>query len=311
MPGIVILASGTRETLPSMRPPTTWQAALTLARHRRFKPARDALLRVVNPAHADGLLLPFTAWVHALRGQYADPVVAGVSGPQGGGKSTLTAHAVTALEALGLRAVTLSIDDVYVPRDAQRALSERHPENPYLEVRGAPGTHDVALGGALLDALREGGAVTLPTYDKGAHDGLGDRAPRPRWREVQGPFDVILFEGWMLGFAPDSRLDLLPKLGAVNAYLRAYDAWTSRLDGLFHLDVDDLDQVVRWRVESEQRRRAIEGTGLSDEGARAYVTRFLPLYRAYLPGLRALRFEDKPVLHVTLGEDRLPRLDRP
>lgn len=290
-----------------MLPPRTWAAALTLTHKRAFKPARDALLRAVSQDHAERLILPFTAWVQALRARYEGPVVVGVSGPQGGGKSTLTTHAVSALEALGHRAVSLSIDDVYLLRDEQRALAARHPGNPYLEVRGAPGTHDVALGGALLDALRSGGAVTLPTYDKGAFDGAGDRAPRERSRDVRGPFDVILFEGWMLGFAPDARLDRIPKLGAVNAYLRAYDAWTNRLDGLFHLDVHDLDLVVRWRVESEQKRRAAEGTGLTDEGARAYIQRFLPLYRAYLPGLRALQMEEKPVLRVTLGEDRLPR----
>lgn len=30
----------------------------------------------------------------------------------------------------------------------------------------------------------------------------GDRAPRPAWPLVQGPVDVVLFEGWMLGFSP-------------------------------------------------------------------------------------------------------------
>ncbi len=149
--------------------------------------------------------------------------------------------------------------------------------------------------------------MVLPVYDKGAFAGEGDRAPRARWREVRGPFDVVIFEGWMLGFTPSARLDRVAHLGAVNGYLRAYEAWHVRLDGLLHLDVDDLELVVRWRVESEQRRRAAEGRGLSDEAAEAYVRRFLPLYRAYLPGLREGGLAERPTLRVTLGADRLPR----
>lgn len=290
-----------------MTPPRSWPDALTLARSRALRPAREALRGRVTDAHAEALILPFVAWARALRSRASGAVVLGVSGPQGGGKSTLAAHAVEALGAQGLRAVSLSIDDVYLPRDGQRALAARHPGNPYLAVRGAPGTHDVSLGAALLDGLRGGGEVVLPVYDKGAFAGEGDRAPRARWRELRGPFDVVIFEGWMLGFTPSARLDRVAHLGAVNGYLRAYDAWHARLDGLLHLDVDDLELVVRWRVESEQRRRAAEGRGLSDEAAEAYVRRFLPLYRMFLPGLRDGGLEGRPTLRVTLGADRLPR----
>ena len=32
--------------------------------------------------------------------------------------------------------------------------------------------------------------------------GRGDRADPSSWPEIQGHLDVVLFEGWMLGFAP-------------------------------------------------------------------------------------------------------------
>lgn len=284
-----------------------WSYALERSRAPEYEIAREALCRNVIPSHVDALYLPVVAWIHALRTRSNDTIVVGVNGPQGGGKSTLTAHAVEGLAALGLRAVTLSIDDVYLPRAEQVALAAANEGNAYLAVRGAPGTHDVAMGARLLDALREGGPAVLPTYDKGAFEGAGDRAPPSRWRRVEGPFDVVLFEGWMLGFAPIEGAVEDRDLAVLNEKLRAYDAWNTRLDALLHLDVDDLENVVRWRVESEQRRRAVEGTGLSDEGARAYVTRFLPLYRAYLPGLRASPPVNGPTLRVTLGGSRLPQ----
>ncbi len=164
------------------------------------------------------------------------------------------------------------------PRRAARA-GRAAPGQPLPRRAGAPGTHDVTLGATLLDDLRGGGAVTLPAYDKGAFDGEGDRAPRSRWREVCGPFDVVLFEGWMLGFSPSPRLDRAPHLAAVNGYLRGYEAWTSRLDGLLHLDVDDLELVVRWRVESEQRRRAVEGAGSATRAPRRTSAAFSALSR--------------------------------
>lgn len=44
----------------------------------------------------------------------------------------------------------------------------------------------------------------LCRYDKSAYAGRGDRAPRPSWPVVEGPLEVLFFEGWMSGFAPVS-----------------------------------------------------------------------------------------------------------
>jgi D-glycerate 3-kinase len=75
-------------------------------------------------------------------------------------------------------------------------------------VRGNAGTHDLALGSATLGALRGANsgngaaAVSVPRYDKSQNGGRGDRAEPAAWPAVQGPLDIVLFEGWMLGFRP-------------------------------------------------------------------------------------------------------------
>ena len=46
--------------------------------------------------------------------------------------------------------------------------------------------------------------MKLPRYDKSAYDGKGDRADQADWPVIEAPLDVILFEGWMLGFTPVS-----------------------------------------------------------------------------------------------------------
>jgi D-glycerate 3-kinase len=46
--------------------------------------------------------------------------------------------------------------------------------------------------------------VAIPRYDKSQQDGQGDRAPQQTWPVKRGAVDVVLFEGWMLGFPPFS-----------------------------------------------------------------------------------------------------------
>ena len=229
------------------------------------------------------------SWVVDRLSRAKRPWVLGIQGPQGCGKSTLASSLVDSLADLGVRAVTISIDDFYLTHAEQTALGLRHPGNPTMLYRGYPGTHDIDLGVRTLDALaslRAGDEMVVPRYDKSAYEGRGDRAPREAWRRVVGPIDAIVFEGWMLGFSPVSDSEIEPVLRVPNGYLGAYDAWTSRLDALLHLDVASLETIVRWRVLAEQVRRASGQAALTEEETRDYIERFLPAYRAYVPALK-------------------------
>ncbi len=279
---------------------TAWQAI------------RDGLMSTLaDERRVDDLYLPVFRFIAGAHGRApTQPTMVFVSGPQGSGKSTLGAYAIDALTTLGLRAVTLSIDDFYLTHQEQLALAARHPRNRYLEHRGYPGTHDVALGTATLRALAGGESrdVRLPGYDKGAFGGRGDRAPDSSFRSVRGPVDVVLLEGWMLGFEPVSEgaIDDVD-LRVPNSFLDHYAAWTSRLDALVHLDTTELDAIVSWRIDAERARRRETGAGLSDAETRDYIERFLPAYRLWGPGLRARAHSNVPLLRVTLGPDRSPR----
>jgi D-glycerate 3-kinase len=243
--------------------------------------------------------------------------VVGLSGPQGCGKSTLAAAIVAGARARGRSAAALSIDDLYLTRDEQIALAARHPGNPYLEHRGYPGTHDVGLGASTLRALRGAGAsdvVPLPSYDKSAHAGRGDRRPRSAWPVTRGPVELVVLEGWMLGF-PVLDVAALAALedrclAEAAALLPRYDAWTRELDAFVHLDAADPTDVVRWRVDAERARRDAGTPALSDAEARDYVERFLPAYALWVPRLRrAPPSRDGaplPSLRVVLGADRAP-----
>jgi D-glycerate 3-kinase len=248
--------------------------------------------------------------LHHVEQKAARPIVLGLSAPQGSGKTTLVRALVPALEARGLRAVAVSIDDFYLRREEQVALAGAHRGNRILEHRGAPGTHDIALGDAMLDRLARLGpreTMRLVAYDKTAHSGRGDRACEDRWPTVTGPLDVVLLEGWCWAFQPVPEGALAdPDLVPVNAALPRYRSWQSRVSALMAWRARELESIVAWRVEAEERSRA-EGRPALDAGAAEdYIRRFLPVYRTYADTVARGRWGDR-VFGVALGADRSPR----
>jgi len=195
----------------------------------------------------------------------ARPVVVGICGAQGSGKSTLVEALAQRLEAEKLKVCTLSLDDLYVSRaDRMRLASSIHP---LFAVRGVPGTHDVAMGIDLLDALKRGESVLLPSFDKA----VDDRAPRSYWRSVEGPVDVVFFEGWCVGAVPQDDHELAEPINAleaerdpdrtwrraVNEALAAgYQDLFARIDSLIFLKAMDFEIVASWRLQQEETLRA-------------------------------------------------------
>ena len=172
-------------------------------------------------------------------------------------------------------------------------------------MRGFAGTHDVDLGARVLGALSRGAPTKIPSYEKSAHGGLGDRAPESAWRSVTEPQDLVIFEGWMLGFHPLPKHALDEDLWQANELLRPYETWTAKLDAFLLLEAKELDFIVRWRVDSEKQRRDRGETTMNEVDAQLYVERFLPVYRAYVPNL-ASDMPTENTKHLVLGADREP-----
>ncbi|XP_042491395.1 D-glycerate 3-kinase, chloroplastic [Macadamia integrifolia] len=252
-------------------------------------------------------------------GEEIPPLVIGFSAPQGCGKTTL----VFALEFLfrqtGRKSATLSIDDFYLSAEGQAKLREENPGNALLEFRGNAGSHDLQLSIETLTALsklsKEGIKMKLPRYDKSAYGGRGDRVDPSTWPEIEGPLNVVLFEGWMLGFKPlpvEAVKAVDPQLEIVNKNLEAYyDAWDKFINAWIVIQIKDPNCVYQWRLQAEIAMRADGKPGMSDEEVMDFVSRYLPAYKAYLPTLYSegpKGSDPERLLVVEIDEERNPIL---
>ena len=242
----------------------------------------------------DTFYLPLYFYFRELLRRHRDsgkssPLFIGVSAPQGCGKTTLTTLIEELFEQDGSVCVSCSIDDFYLTGAAQDELAATNPTNPLLQYRGNAGTHDLALLSDTLDRLRGSvtGAVRVPRYDKSLRGGRGDRAPEESWRELRvgSAADIVLFEGWMLGFEPLPAPAVPPELAQVNELLRRYEPVHAAMDAWLVLAVESTDYVYRWRLQAEQNMGRQNKPRLSDDQVKDFVDRFMPAYRAYLPGL--------------------------
>lgn len=200
------------------------------------------------------------------------PRVVGINGAQGSGKSTLARFLEPLLAARGLRAVTLALDDLYLPRaERLRLAAEVHP---LFATRGVPGTHDAALGSAIIEDLVAGRPTRIPRFDKASDDRAAE------WREVAGPVDVVLFEGWCVGARPQSETALVDPFNRLEAQEDAERVW--RLAVNHHLAGDyatlfgHIDDLVMLRVPSfsvvrANRLRQEEKLALSNPGGSAIM----------------------------------------
>lgn len=137
--------------------------------------------------------------------------------------------------------MVFSIDDLYLPHDKQEALAASQPNNPLVQHRGQPSTHDVQLGFEIFTAIANRKPnIKVPSYDKSAFSGAGDRLPVSDWetcnREGQPPVEVVIFEGWCVGFRAlsDDQVEQKWK-AAVQLYEAQGEAYEGRL-GRLQLD---------------------------------------------------------------------------
>jgi D-glycerate 3-kinase len=240
------------------------------------------------------------------------PVVVGLCGAQGSGKSTMSARLARRLDAAGSPSAVLSLDDFYLTRAERAALGRT--VHPLLETRGVPGTHDLALARSTIASLVSRQAVVAaPRFDKT----LDDRAEPATWQNYHAPVSVVILEGWCVGARPIPDEDLMQPInplerdedadGAwrrhVNAALKGeYHALFASLDLRILLRAPDFACVHGWRLEQEMGLARMDGQSMPAMDAPA-VARFIAHYERLTRWIIA----DEPAdLVIEIGPDRTP-----
>jgi D-glycerate 3-kinase len=256
------------------------------------------------------------------------PFILGITGTQGSGKSTWARAILSVLTSTyHFNVIALSLDDLYFDHANLIRIRESSQNNGLLQTRGHPGTHDEQLADEFFGSLRTGSTeVLIPSFDKSKFDGEGDRVPKDQWKSIPGnpPLDVLIFEGWCLGFQPLSDAEMeekwqlakrlhqeavessepeqnpgystttlakhsLDHLRIINKNLRRYcETFTgpSNFDYFIHLDADKLVNVYEWRIEQEHALKREKGVGMTDEQVIRFVQGYMPGYELYLDRLR-------------------------
>jgi D-glycerate 3-kinase len=215
---------------------------------------------------ARAYFIPLVNKLHAHSNKMNRPIIIGVNGSQGSGKSTLTSFLVAYLNQIkNCPAIGLSIDDFYLKKSERQKLAQT--EHPLLVTRGVPGTHDLDLLIQTIDSLlNQNPPYSIPVFLKSKDD----RAPKHLWQNVNFNVNIIILEGWCIGCPSQKSEDLVSPVNSLeatededshwrsysNRALKSYEqSLFSKLDRLVMLKAPGFHVVKKWRLEQEDKLR--------------------------------------------------------
>lgn len=246
-----------------------------------------------------GLFIPMSAWLLTLPRKTDGPLLVGIAGAQGTGKTTAAkALQLTLHYAFGRNCCLLSLDDFYLTRSQRQSLASQ--VHPLFATRGVPGTHDIDLIHQTLDKLKQAQAVSetpLPLFDKSTDD----RRPRDHWALYRGRPDIILFEGWCVGARPAGNGETLDRpINSVESSSDSGGTWRhyvdrmlagpyaalfAQLDRLVFFAAPDWERILEWRRLQEQKLHRATGVAsplLDEQRLQEFVATYERISRRML-----------------------------
>lgn len=216
-----------------------------------------------------------------LQRKTKSPFVLGISGAPGAGKSTLSHKIKTVLEQeYQLKVLILSLDDFYKTKSERETMAKTN--HPLFLQRGVPGTHDLNLLNQTFSLALSSKKTEflLPVFSKK----IDDRLPKEKWRNEEGPFDVVVFEGWCVGVKPETEDELKVFVSdwerkhdsdvtwrtRVNEFLKTYQPLFEKIDWQVRLGFNTWDEVVKNRSQQER----VHNQALQPEEVREFLERF-------------------------------------
>lgn len=191
------------------------------------------------------------------------PIVLGVNGCQGSGKSTTAAFLQHTFESIHhLSVVNISLDDFYLSKAAR--LEKSKTVHPLFVTRGVPGTHDTELALNTIQQLLKGETPFISRFNKA----VDDLFPRNEWKQAPEKVDIIILEGWFLCARPQEESALLSPVNDLEGKEDIHGIWRQHVnkqletnyqelfnlvDCLIMLKAPSFEAVFNWRLEQEQK----------------------------------------------------------
>ena len=209
-------------------------------------------------------LIPVSFWI-AKKVNKKKPLIIGLAGGQGSGKTTISSILTLILQKyFKLNVFKVSIDDFYKTRKDRKLLSKN--KHPLLMTRGVPGTHDVDLMLKFFKKIKSKNFKNLevPKFNKA----IDDRCKKSLWYKLKSKPDVVIFEGWCVGARAQKAsqlkkpINLLEKVYDqkikwrfhVNKQLKTkYKTLFKQLDGLLYLKAKNFNLLRNWRLKQERK----------------------------------------------------------
>ena len=209
-------------------------------------------------------LIPLSFWI-SKRANKKKPLMIGLAGGQGSGKTTISSILTLILKKyFKLNVFKFSIDDFYKTREDRKKLSTM--KHPLLMTRGVPGTHDIDLMLKFFTKVKSKFFKNLevPKFNKA----IDDRYKKSLWYKLKSKPDVVIFEGWCVGAKAQKASELKKPINSlekvydqkaewrshVNNQLKTkYKTLFNQLDGLLYLKAKNFNLLRKWRLKQERK----------------------------------------------------------
>jgi len=209
-------------------------------------------------------LIPVCFWI-AKKIKKKEPLIIGLAGGQGTGKTTVTSIISIILKKyFKLDIFKISIDDFYKTRKQRTLLSKN--KHSLLMTRGVPGTHDIDIMLNFFKKIKVKNfkILKLPKFNKG----VDDRCKQNLWYKIQSKPDVVILEGWCVGARSQNSKELKKSVNSlekihdqnfkwrqyVNYQLKTkYKKLFNQLDYILFLKAKNFSLLRRWRLKQEKK----------------------------------------------------------
>ena len=209
-------------------------------------------------------LIPLCFWI-VKKSNKKRPLIIGLAGGQGTGKTTITSIISVILKKyFKLNIFKISIDDFYKTRNDRKILSIT--KHPLLMTRGVPGTHDHRIISNFFKKVKSKNfkSCKLPKFDKS----IDDRCQKKFWYKINSIPDVIILEGWCVGAKAQKNSKIKKPINSlekvkdsnltwrkyVNTQLKTnYKNLFKQLNEIIYLKANRFDLLQKWRIKQEKR----------------------------------------------------------